>query len=209
LTANHTSCAHPSLKQCSIKESDTNGSHANGSHANGEKATHRSVQGIVGTSSHPHILTWSASDESGIQRLAQVWKPYFRGVSLNPDESEQYLHNLAHTLNRRRSRLPWMTYALMDANTKLEAVVDSWKPPTRCQESRNMAYVFSGVSNLRKPKTGENFDNSYSKGPNGLRWAASCWLAIRPTATASSRQATTYRELAVNGTCLVSYPQGQ
>jgi hypothetical protein len=91
-------------------------------------------------------VTWSASDENGIQRLAEVWKSYFSNISAASNVSEQYLNDLVHTLNQRWSRLPWMTYAIMDTSAELDRVVEAWKPPTRCQESHNMAYVFSGVS---------------------------------------------------------------
>lgn len=167
LTANHTSCAHPSLEQqptngfatngslvvsahtngihtngTHVNGTHVNGSHANGSHPNGEKPDYRS---FLNADNHNRIITWSASDDAGIERLAQVWKDYFNHVSVAAKGSETYINDLAHTLNQRRSHLPWMTYALVDTNTKFDGIVESWKAPVRRQESHNMAYVFSGV----------------------------------------------------------------
>lgn len=157
LTANHTSCAYPSLKQYHINGSPTSGSlvipaHTNGSHpnesqANGEKPAYHS---LLDADNYPRIITWSASGDGGIERQAQVWKHHFNRISVAPKESGIYIDNLAHTLNQRRSHLPWMTYALIDTNTKFDGIVDSWKPPVRRQENHNMAYVFSGVRTSQK-----------------------------------------------------------
>jgi hypothetical protein len=236
LTANHTSCAHPSVEQISfngslisectangndapdaygneahtngdnIHEAKTNGSLTTESQVTAEPPLSRALEKTIGKSSYLRIVTWSASEESGIERMAPAWKSYFEGLSLISNESELFIDNLAHTLNGRRSRLPWMTYALMDGNTKLDGVVENWKPPIRSQESHNIAYVFSGVSVPKIFKTRRASEKSNSKGLNGPQWVASYCPDILCTAIALSRQVSIYRVLAVNGICLVSFP---
>lgn len=94
---------------------------------------------------NPRILTWSSADEDGITRFAEPWKQYFSNKT-STSGSETYLNDLVYTLNRRRSRLPWTTYALVDETTKLTDVVKAWTLPVRRKGTQNIAFVFSGVN---------------------------------------------------------------
>ncbi|KAH8707077.1 hypothetical protein GQ44DRAFT_831130 [Phaeosphaeriaceae sp. PMI808] len=59
----------------------------------------------------PYLLVWSASDEKGIQRLADS---YVQHISkLIPGEAPTYLRDLAYTLGAKRNRLPWKSFALI------------------------------------------------------------------------------------------------
>ncbi|KAJ5747735.1 uncharacterized protein N7511_009431 [Penicillium nucicola] len=120
---------------------NTNGAHTNGTHNTGAR-----IHTLADLSSLPtnlRILTWSSADEGGITRFTEPWERYFSKERLNAG-SDTYLDDLAYTLNQRRSRLAWMTYALVDDKTKLAGIPNDWAPSIRREEAHTMAFVFSG-----------------------------------------------------------------
>lgn len=133
-------------------EEHTNGEHTNGEHineANGIGAIAYNLPDLKPVASDLRILTWSSADEDGITRFAEPWERYFSNETSRTD-SDKYLDDLAYTLNRRRSRLPWMTYVLVDERTKLAGIPKAWTPSIRREEALTMAFVFSGVSSSSK-----------------------------------------------------------
>lgn len=62
----------------------------------------------------PKILLWSASDASGLDRLAASYQSYFSKVPQDLMESRRFISDLAYTLDSRRSSLPWRSYVVID-----------------------------------------------------------------------------------------------
>ncbi|CAG7934385.1 unnamed protein product [Penicillium olsonii] len=139
----HTNGTHPN-------GTHTNGTHTNGTHVdeltngdNGNTSRIHNFADLSPATSNLRILTWSSADEDGITRFAEPWERYLSRETLKADPGT-HLDDLVHTLNQRRSRLPWMTYALVDETTKLAGVPKAWAPSIRREEAHTMAFVFSG-----------------------------------------------------------------
>ena len=92
----------------------------------------------------PKILVWSAGDEGGINRLMDIWHDYLlKSLSANVTE-EIYMDKLAYTLERRRSSLPWKSFAVVDSISKLAVIKDLISRPVRSSEGHNIGLIFTG-----------------------------------------------------------------
>ena len=94
----------------------------------------------------PTILLLSSADEDGIGRLLRCYDAYFAELPTFSERAErQYLADLAYTLNARRSRLPWKTFALVDSVQKLrDGITTSCSRAFRSTIGPCITLIFTG-----------------------------------------------------------------
>ena len=109
---------------------------------NGEKAT--VLFGTERSDLEPTILCWSAADEMGIGRLTQSYENYFQSVS-QIEKPQQFLVDLAFTLQSRRSNLPWKAFSVISHIDDLKhSIRESCSKPVRSSVGPSISYVFNG-----------------------------------------------------------------
>ena len=97
------------------------------------------------TNHSTRILVWSASDESGIGRLMDSWQEYFlTKAAASAGEEMSFVDNLADTLDRCRSSLPWKAFATVNSTSKLPQIKDLISRPVRSGGDHNVALAFTG-----------------------------------------------------------------
>jgi hypothetical protein len=109
-----------------------------------ESTTNTAIQKDEG--SHPLILTFSASDEPGIARMATLYTEYLGGLMTESSgHTRNHLASLVYTLNHRRSSLIWRSF------TRLSPITDisrqgrlSISKPMRVQSGQKLVFVFTG-----------------------------------------------------------------
>ncbi|KAK7186534.1 polyketide synthase [Paraphaeosphaeria sporulosa] len=93
--------------------------------------------------STPRLLLMSAADEGGCSRLAASLNASLRVPEDKYDEA--LLDDLAFTLNSRRTKLPWRSFAVCRSPASIEKLGDSISKPVRRDDaSVNLAFVFTG-----------------------------------------------------------------
>ncbi|MCJ1395075.1 hypothetical protein MMC18_007956 [Xylographa bjoerkii] len=92
----------------------------------------------------PKLLIWSAADEGGISRLCTQFREYFRRISLDNTNEDNYLKSLAYTLNTRRTSLAWKSFAVTDSLAQLEKLEDILSKPIRSSPNPKLTYIFTG-----------------------------------------------------------------
>lgn len=93
----------------------------------------------------PKILVWSTGDESGINRMMDIWQEHFLKMPpANKTEEITYMDKLAYTLDHRRSSLPWKSFALVDSASKLTRIKDLISRPIRSSEDLSIGFIFTG-----------------------------------------------------------------
>jgi acyl transferase domain-containing protein len=98
----------------------------------------RSVQ--RGTGNVVQLLTLSAFDEAGIERLTStLLKSYMRR---RRDNRAQSLEDVAFTINERRNKLAWRCFALATAEKPLHEL--TWSLPVRATKENDLCFVFTG-----------------------------------------------------------------
>ena len=92
------------------------------------------------------VLVWSAADKEGLTRLATAYSSHMHRhyPSNDDDQAADYLDNLAHTLNSRRSFLAWRSFAVTKSITELQSLQTIISTPIRCRASPQMGYLFTG-----------------------------------------------------------------
>jgi len=91
----------------------------------------------------PRLYLWSASDECGIQR----WVSLFQSYLLNFQGSEtEFLDNLAYTLAKKRSNLPWKSFLIAASVEEiLEGLSNRLSKAVRStNNSAHLAFIFTG-----------------------------------------------------------------
>ncbi|CAI6243331.1 unnamed protein product [Periconia digitata] len=95
------------------------------------------------STSLPKLLTWSASDEKGVQRVVQAFEHHFAG-----DSAESYasfsLDSLAYTLTERRSLLQSKSFAVVDSPSDLARLSKLSSTPSKERKPRGVCFVFTG-----------------------------------------------------------------
>lgn len=89
------------------------------------------------------LFPLSASDENGIQRQATALTYHLRQVGA--DTKSNYLRDLAFTLGKRRTFLPWKSFAL--GSSVQDLLEDSWNQtlsPMHANKSPEVHFVFTG-----------------------------------------------------------------
>lgn len=96
------------------------------------------------TSASPRVLVWSAADEGGSNRLSTVYGQHFAGLSLQAEEAELYMENLAFTLGVRRSHLPWRSFIVASSFGQLHDMQAKLSMPIRAVTNPKLGFIFTG-----------------------------------------------------------------
>jgi acyl transferase domain-containing protein len=90
------------------------------------------------------LLVWSAADEMGVKRLREAYSSHFlsRVCSEGEDIDAEYLGDLAYTLSRRRTHLPWRSFSICDSPKNLCNL--DFAAATRMNSRLRVCYVFTG-----------------------------------------------------------------
>ena len=96
------------------------------------------------TSPSPKVLVWSAADEGGSNRLSTVYGQHFACLSLQPEEAEVYVENLAFTLGVRRSTLPWRSFLVASSLGQLHDMQAKLSKPMRAVTNPKLGFIFTG-----------------------------------------------------------------
>ncbi|KAI1742676.1 putative polyketide synthase [Xylaria scruposa] len=89
----------------------------------------------------PKLLVWSAADEQGLGRIAKSYENF----SPSAQTKKHFLDNLAFTLDSRRSRLPWTSFAVIRSLPELQTLKPKLSLPVqRSAHSPRIGYVFTG-----------------------------------------------------------------
>ncbi|KAK4200731.1 thiolase-like protein [Triangularia verruculosa] len=88
------------------------------------------------------LCVWSAADTDGINRIIHS----YQNARLDSTaDDETFLNNLAYTLGQHRSKLPWRSFALLQAPSDLTTLKDKISTPIRVSaEPPRLGFVFSG-----------------------------------------------------------------
>lgn len=93
------------------------------------------------------LFFWSSSDEGGLKRWVTAYKDYLCSPDHRPwMESDRFLNDLAYTLSRKRSMLPWKTYAITNSVPDLITKLSGTLPENRRSSSRGpkLGFAFTG-----------------------------------------------------------------
>ncbi|KAI1260500.1 hypothetical protein F5Y18DRAFT_405602 [Xylariaceae sp. FL1019] len=104
------------------------------------KKTHKYVNGEV--SSMPQLLIWSAATESSLTKWMPQWKEYLQKFV----SDQEKLNRVAFTLDQRRTRMPWRTYAVIDPGPSIsdQAAQLTTNSPTRASGPSPIIFAFTG-----------------------------------------------------------------
>ena len=92
----------------------------------------------------PKLLVWSAADEKGIERLAEVYSKHFTALDLGREDMSTYMHDLAFTLTVRRSSLSWKSYVVAQSTQSLHELQPQLSKPVRSGGEPTIGFVFTG-----------------------------------------------------------------
>ncbi|KAL7791641.1 polyketide synthase [Trichoderma afarasin] len=113
-----------------------------------EATTDRSpVNGVNGSakadSSRPILIAVSAQDKQGTGRIAQQLETYLDNKQ-QKDKGTTLLQNLAFTLAKKRSVLPWKAYGLGSDVEAIRKSLAGIKAPVRSSRAPRLGFVFTG-----------------------------------------------------------------
>jgi acyl transferase domain-containing protein len=95
----------------------------------------------VGYEQTPKLLIWSTADEKGLDRIADSYESF----TPLPETRKQFLDDLAFTLDSRRSRLPWNSFAIVDCLADLQSLKSRLASPVQRRSTElRIGYVFTG-----------------------------------------------------------------
>lgn len=87
---------------------------------------------------------FSANDEKGIKRISAKYGAHFADFDVPHQRLETYLNDLAHTLNTRRSLLPWRSFAVAQSLDDLKGIGASISAPQKSVIEPTLGFVFTG-----------------------------------------------------------------
>lgn len=91
-----------------------------------------------------NLLVFSAGDEKGLQRLAEVYEEYFNNHRDEWQQEPGYASHLAYTLAMHRSSLPWKSFAVTDSVESLTCLKSSLAKPLNVGLNARTVLVFTG-----------------------------------------------------------------
>lgn len=90
----------------------------------------------------PKVFVWSASDESGLRRIASVYEAHLSKIT---SCRGGYLDDLAYTLSEKRSRLLWRSYAIATSIEELKSSLKQGLPSSlRSLTQPQVGFIFTG-----------------------------------------------------------------
>jgi acyl transferase domain-containing protein/NADPH:quinone reductase-like Zn-dependent oxidoreductase/NADP-dependent 3-hydroxy acid dehydrogenase YdfG len=90
-----------------------------------------------------YVFVWSASDATGIERLASVYRDHFSKGSPGMDCPDS-LCDLAYTLCNKRSIHPWRSYILASTLEDLQSKLNNIPKPLRSSVPPKLHFIFTG-----------------------------------------------------------------
>ncbi|KAK2754870.1 Type I Iterative PKS [Arachnomyces sp. PD_36] len=117
----------------------------------GKLLTNGTTNGINGTTGHhlPLVLALSAQDRDGIKRVRKTLAEFLGKKDKTSDKhTREYLIDLAHTLNTRRTHHQWKTYAIASSVPELVDELNDEETPRPAylggSRSPRLGFVFTG-----------------------------------------------------------------
>lgn len=92
----------------------------------------------------PILLTLSTYDRDGIHRLVSRYEEFFSRQRIDNQVPESCFSELAHTLNVRRSSLPWKSHAIISSVGDLKALSSKISQPWESKKDVALCFVFTG-----------------------------------------------------------------
>ena len=90
------------------------------------------------------LVVLSASERAGMDRLLSAYEEYLQGRD-GSSSDERFLEDLAFTLAKKRSRLPWKSFAIASSIDSLKApLTECFTEPVRSADVPNLGFVFTG-----------------------------------------------------------------
>lgn len=150
----------------------------------------------INNGSQQWLFRLQAQDKEGLKRVRAALSQHLADVQ--PDQEENYyLRDLAYTLNSRRSRLQWQTFAVAGSLVELSQALDDepWANPEQRQttvQTPRLGFVFTGQG-AQWPRMGvelmayEVFRHSVEQSDRYLRQELGCpWSAVEELAKPES-----------------------
>lgn len=91
-----------------------------------------------------NLLVLSSSSRTGIKEVIASYSSYFEGLSPSPNFFGSYLGDLAHTLNTRRSALPYKSFWVASSLDDLQNVKEKTSSIYQPLEKPVLGFVFTG-----------------------------------------------------------------
>ena len=92
----------------------------------------------------PKLLVLSAADENGINRIGQVYSRHFSTSQPTFSSDETVMHDLAYTLDSRRTSLPWKSFATIDSPDQLPGLENILSKPVKADKIPSLGFIFTG-----------------------------------------------------------------
>jgi len=108
---------------------------------NGDSSIHN---GHNITESTPELLMFSANDKDGIKRQVSALVSHFADFTASHEDIRGYLHNLAYTLDKRRTSLPWKSFAIASSLGDLQVLDTTISTPFESLLEPTLGFVFTG-----------------------------------------------------------------
>jgi acyl transferase domain-containing protein len=91
----------------------------------------------------PQLVVISAYDESGVSRLSKLFDDYFADSS-DSNTALPDFQDIAYTLTKRRTHLPFRSYAVVNHSSDLASFSALLSRPVRQRRADGIAFVFTG-----------------------------------------------------------------
>ena len=93
----------------------------------------------------PKLLVWSATDEQTLRLSIERCQEYCSTKLAHGEKFSSFIHDLAYTLDSRRSNLPWQSCAVIKSGTDVGALVSTVSSGTsRKGQTPRIAFAFTG-----------------------------------------------------------------
>lgn len=89
------------------------------------------------------VVVISAYDESGMSRLSKMFDDYFADSSYSKTALPD-IEDIAYTLTKRRTHLPFRSYAVINSTSDLVSLSALLSKPIRRRRADGIAFVFTG-----------------------------------------------------------------
>ncbi|KAK3358219.1 hypothetical protein B0T25DRAFT_477401 [Lasiosphaeria hispida] len=92
----------------------------------------------------PRLLVWSSNEQAGASRIAARLASYLKQHKSTHGEDTLLLEKLALTLATRRTRMSWLSSAIVSTLDEAISALESPPPPTRASQTPSLLWVFTG-----------------------------------------------------------------
>ncbi|KAB8230914.1 type I polyketide synthase [Aspergillus alliaceus] len=113
----------------------------------GKSLTNVSMANVVPKSfSENRLFVISSFDEAGIQRNAASLVSHLDSLRsrADPHGEEEFLHDLCHTLNEKRTHFDWRSYHVADSIDSLRGSLKNARPVRRSHANKVVRFIFTG-----------------------------------------------------------------